>query len=466
MIIHYQPTDGYVADVVPFYWDGVYHAFYLKRREGKGTSYGHAASRDLVHWETLPDAIDLGGPGEPDYGNCFTGSVIERNGVFHLFYTGHTENNHPLPVETICHATSHDLIHWRKDPANPILQADARWYERDDWRDPYVFWNASEGRYWMLLTARLRSSPTPRRGCIALATSPDLTHWKIHPPLWTPNIAYALECPDTFTAEGRQFLLFSNVETRYRSFQNWREPFIYLSPTDALDTPRFYAAKAFHRDGRHLLAGWVSSNEGANDKGRWEWGGTMGMVRELVPTSEGHLWVRVPEEVKRVYKNQVLSLNGKPGLKSIVGKWIAKPPSIRGVAPDGMALATIPHMPADYRLTASLVLDTDTGAGFLLRLPEGLDGGYQLLIDVARQRASVRTWEAWGDQPTVLERPIAVRRGEAIKVEAYLNGSILELFFNDRVALTTRIYDYPQGGLGVFALNGSVILREMEVATL
>ncbi len=466
MTVHYQPADGYVADVIPFYWEGVYHAFYLKRREGKGTSYGHAVSRDLVNWETLPDAIDVGEPGEPDHGNCFTGSIIERNGLFHLFYTGHTENNHPLPVETICHATSHDLVHWQKDPANPILLADARWYERDDWRDPFVFWNADEGRYWMLLTARLKASPTPRRGCIALATSSDLLRWEVHPPLWTPNIAYALECPDTFEAEGRRFLLFSNVETRYRSFRNWREPYAYMPPTDALDTPRFYAAKAFHANGRHLLAGWVSSNEGERDKGRWEWGGTMGIVRELMPTSEGHLWVRAPEEVKRAFKNSVLSLNGKPGLRPVVGKWTTQPASARGIAPDGMALATISQVPADYRLTASIVLDKAHSAGFLLRLSDNLDSGYQLLIDASRQRALVRTWEAWGDQPAVLERPITVRKGQAVRVEAYLMGSILEVFFDDRVALTTRVYDYPRGGLGVFVLNGSAVIQELEVTTL
>jgi len=465
-MIHYQPADGYVADVVPFYWEGVYHAFYLKRREGRGTCYGHVVSRDLVHWEALPDAIDVGEPGEPDHGNCFTGSVIEREGIFHLFYTGHTENNPPLPVETICHATSRDLIHWKKDPANPILRADERWYERDDWRDPLVFWNSDEERYWMLLTARLRTLRTPRRGCIALATSPDLSHWEVHPPLWAPGIAYALECPDTFEAEGRRFLLFSNVETRYRTFQSWKEPLTYLPPTDALDTPRFYAAKAFHADGRHLLAGWVSSNEGEHDKGRWEWGGTMGIVRELVPTSEGHLWVRVPKEVQQAFKTPVLSLNGKLGLTPVVGKWVADPSSIQGIAVDGMALANIPHVPADYRLTASVVLDSGCCGGFLLRLSSTLDTGYQLLIDTARQQALVRSWEAWGDQPTVIERPLMIPEGRPLKVEAYLLGSILEVFFNDRVALTTRVYDHSEGGLGVFALNGSILIQDLEVATL
>ena len=28
--VFYKPSDGWVADVIPFYWDGAYHLFYLK----------------------------------------------------------------------------------------------------------------------------------------------------------------------------------------------------------------------------------------------------------------------------------------------------------------------------------------------------------------------------------------------------------------------------------------------------
>lgn len=30
MDIYYRPEDGYVGDVIPFFWQGQYHAFYLK----------------------------------------------------------------------------------------------------------------------------------------------------------------------------------------------------------------------------------------------------------------------------------------------------------------------------------------------------------------------------------------------------------------------------------------------------
>jgi len=470
MLIHYKPLDGHVGDVVPFYWEGVYHAFYLKRREGIGTSYGHAASRDLVHWETLPDAIDVGKPGEPDHGNCFTGSIIQRDGVFHLFYTGHTPDNPPYPTETICHATSRDLIHWQKDASNPILQADERWYERDDWRDPFVFWNCEEQRYWMLLTARLRGAAVPRSGCVALATSPDLRHWEVHPPLWVPHIAFALECCDVFRAVGRHFLIFSNVETRYRTFRDWKDVPFYHPPTDALDTPRFYAAKAFHVGDRHLLAGWVSSNKGERDEGAWEWGGAMGMVRELVPEEDGHLWIRVPEEVRSVFKRLVYTSIGEKAYPSavqpVLGEWQRKGSLLIGIPGSEFALATLPKMPADFRLYVEVSLQAGTKGGFLLRLQPRIDAGYQVVLDEPRQRLLVRRWEAWGEHPSAIERPFEIKADSPVRVEAYVMGSILEIFLDDKVALTTRIYDYKHGDLGIFVYNSPVSISRMEVTTL
>lgn len=117
--IFYQPKDGFVGDVIPFYWEGVWHAFYLKaplpptRKIADGTSYAHLTSHDLVYWEEWPTVVEPGSPDEPDFVSCWTGSFIERNGVFHLFYVGYRGLDDP---QTICHATSQDLYTWEKDP--------------------------------------------------------------------------------------------------------------------------------------------------------------------------------------------------------------------------------------------------------------------------------------------------------------------------------------------------------------
>ncbi len=187
MNIFYELTDGHVGDVMPFFWKGKYHAFYIKAplnakrqiadlppgfnpvgenfwfeffkpgREAVSAPYSHLVSNDLIHWEEWPLVIQPGKPSDPDSIGCWTGSFIERNGVFHLFYTGYAGDDKP---QTTCHATSTDLRHWVKDPLNPILKADPRWYELNDWRDPCVFWNQEEQIYWMVYCARIKDGPS------------------------------------------------------------------------------------------------------------------------------------------------------------------------------------------------------------------------------------------------------------------------------------------------------------------
>ena len=50
--------------------------------------WNHIVSKDLIHWSKLPRAIEAGNPGDPDENSCGSGSVMERNGTFYIFYTG------------------------------------------------------------------------------------------------------------------------------------------------------------------------------------------------------------------------------------------------------------------------------------------------------------------------------------------------------------------------------------------
>lgn len=110
--LHYCPDDGWFADPIPFYWEGSYHVFFMKAPfAGGGSSWEHIASHDLVHWDEFPTAIRPGSIGSPDELACMTGSIIEKDGTFHMFYTGVSNAG-----QSICHATSRDLIHWDKDP--------------------------------------------------------------------------------------------------------------------------------------------------------------------------------------------------------------------------------------------------------------------------------------------------------------------------------------------------------------
>src|SRR3954468_3355291 len=77
---HFSPRQNWTNDPNGFVWfDGEYHLFYQYNPAGDTwghMSWGHAVSRDLVHWEELPVAL-----AEENGIMIFTGSTVvdERN---------------------------------------------------------------------------------------------------------------------------------------------------------------------------------------------------------------------------------------------------------------------------------------------------------------------------------------------------------------------------------------------------
>ena len=90
MSIYYRPTDGLLADVIPFYWKGSYHLFYLNPGNGgrEGTPWAELVTRDFARLEDWGEVMTQGGKADLDLDN-WTGSVFEHDGTFHIFYTGH-----------------------------------------------------------------------------------------------------------------------------------------------------------------------------------------------------------------------------------------------------------------------------------------------------------------------------------------------------------------------------------------
>src|SRR5215831_9606788 len=124
---------------------GDHHIFYLQAPRTlerpslrhHHASIGHAVSRDLRSWEILPDALHPGPEGSWDDLATWTGSAIDHGGRWYMLYTGICRREQGL-VQRIGLAVSDDLVRWQKHAANPVLEADARWYDLLDpnrWRD-------------------------------------------------------------------------------------------------------------------------------------------------------------------------------------------------------------------------------------------------------------------------------------------------------------------------------------------
>ncbi|MCE7934083.1 MAG: hypothetical protein DYG96_05765 [Chlorobi bacterium CHB2] len=177
----------YINDHCLIRKDSLWHLFYTTGhiskkkwyRDGNEAEIGHAVSPDLLTWRVLPPAFSTGPAGSFNAGHVYAPYVIERDGVYFMFYTGTPGS--PMEGENLCLATSTDLTTWVQHPNNPLFRDAAGQTIRVSERDPHIYYDSAIG-YIMYFVARLREDSAKGRAdqefsCVAAATSPDLLNW-------------------------------------------------------------------------------------------------------------------------------------------------------------------------------------------------------------------------------------------------------------------------------------------------
>ena len=190
---HFSSRRGWLNDPNGLvHYDGAYHLFYQHNPYGTewgNMHWGHAVSRDLVHWRERPTAL------YPDaLGTMFTGCAVvdhhNSSGLgsgaqppIVLVYTAAGEHARPPTGYTQCLAFSADGgATWQKYDGNPVLPHLAKGN-----RDPKVIWHPPSERWIMALYLD--------RTAYALFTSPNLIDWERTCDLDLPGCT---EVPDFF----------------------------------------------------------------------------------------------------------------------------------------------------------------------------------------------------------------------------------------------------------------------------
>lgn len=482
MGIFYRPTDGFAADFIPFFWKGDYHLFYLKDYRGQGelgrasagTPWFHLVTRDFVHFEDWGEAIPRGG--EDDYDKwVFTGSVFHHAGVFHIFYTGHNPalKAKGRRMQLVMHATSPDLRIWTKD--KDFLFDAPEGYEPDDWRDPFIFHDEKNGGFGMLLAARLKSvTPGRNRGCVALATSPDLTHWTVREPFWAPDEYYTHECPDLFRVGRHWYLIFSEFSersvTHYRIANTqqgpWRVP---ANPDggDTFDARTHYAAKTASDGRRRFSFGWLPTRHEEKDTGSYQWGGEL-VVHEISQSKSGTLTVKPPREVLAAFKRRHPLTPGSPPGASL-GPWRTGKSAITTQSAGRHSMLLLGGLPDEALIETKVQLlpgaPPAAGVGLLLRCNDVLETYYVVRVEPHNQRVVFDRWPRPGDHAFQQERPVAIKPSQPITLRAIVSGSCLVVYVNDKVALSTRMYEHRAGAWGLFVTEGNVRFSATTIKT-
>lgn len=207
--LHFSPNEQWMNDPNGMvYYKGEYHLFYQYYPDSTvwgPMHWGHAITKDLVHWEHLPIAL------YPDsLGLIFSGSAVvdERNSSglgtaenppMVAIFTYHSEEKARkgrTDYQTQGMAYSLDSGRtWKKYEKNPVIRNPGI----ADFRDPKVFWHEGSKKWVMILAVQDH---------IELYGSRDLKSWSklsefgkdygAHGGVW--------ECPDLFElqADGEQ----------------------------------------------------------------------------------------------------------------------------------------------------------------------------------------------------------------------------------------------------------------------
>ena len=257
--LHFTARRGWLNDPNGLlYYQGEYHLFFQHdpfNRNSDWQHWGHAVSRDLVHWRELPEAL------YPDaLGKMWSGSgVVDWKNT-----SGFGKNGKPPIVVAYtaagnvfgqCLAYSTDGgATFTKYAGNPVVPQITGGN-----RDPKLFWHEPTHSWGMALWVE-----RDHRNTVQFLTSPNLKDWT-----QAGQADDFFECPDFFelpvdgNASNKKWVLTSaNSDYKLGAFDGK----IFTAETPKLPGQRgegFYAAQTFNdipaSDGRRIQIGWLQA---------------------------------------------------------------------------------------------------------------------------------------------------------------------------------------------------------------
>jgi len=482
---HFSPEKMWMNDPNGMvYFEGEYHLFYQHYPDSNvwgPMHWGHAVSRDLVHWEHLPIAL------YPDsLGYIFSGSaVVDWNNtsgfgkdgqpplvaIFtqHLM-AGEKAGRTDFQYQSIAYSTDKGRT-WTKYEGNPVIPNTQK---IKDFRDPKVIWD-EDSKQWVMVFAA--------HDHVMFWGSPDLKKWThlsdfgkefgAHGGVW--------ECPDLFpitldgTGEKRWALLLSinpgaangGSGTQY-FVGNFDGKNFTLDPTFApavtggksvwLDHGRDnYAGVTWSdipkEDGRRLFIGWMSN---------WDYA-------TLVPTEAWRSATTLPRQLVLKNMEAGLRLTSFPvkELETLRGKvYSFENQAVKGELDLTDKLGFSPSL-IEMEMEVEIPEGTKPDFGFALSNAKGEE--YSVGFDaVTNHFYSDRTKagaNGFSDKFAVKRHPAQrISNTKTIQLHLFFDVASCELFADDGEVVMTDIY-FPTAdfnGLKLYSNSGEVTVKSLK----
>jgi fructan beta-fructosidase len=299
--VHFSPQKNWTNDPNGLvYFHGEYHLFFQYNPFGDEwghMSWGHAVSKDLLHWQELPVAI-------PEEGDTmiFTGSVVvdrenssgfcaPKSECLVAVYTGHSKTPDGIRQAQDLAYSRDDGRTWTKYAGNPVLDLHLK-----NFRDPSVSWD-DRARGWVMAV----SLPTEHK--VRFYGSKNLKEWTQLSDFGpTGDVAGEWECPDLLqipSADGKEKIWALKVGLNPGAPQGGSGEQYFLGSFDgksftALDEPGAHGWTNYGKDDycaisfnglpageKPVLLGWMNNWQYASKLPTAPWRGQMSLPRRL-----------------------------------------------------------------------------------------------------------------------------------------------------------------------------------------
>lgn len=443
-IYHFMPPSGWMNDpngpITES--DGTHHLFYQHNPAGgwhEQMHWGHARTRDLVHWAHLPIALYPDTRFDKD--GIYSGSAIELDGRPMLFYTG-------IRPEVQCVAMGDPTYRvWRKPP-KPIIPKRPEGLKLDGFRDPTLWIDSETGR----LNMGIGSGIVGEGGCVLrYSTVPDFSEaWQYDGLLLRgyPPLLANCECPDYWHHGGDTWAMIASPQAdnpRRGAGTVWMtgeqlDGEFFPNRQGLLDaSPLYYAPKSFwHVDGRRVVWGWMREDRSVDKAVGREWAGVMSLPREVEIGDDGVISVRPSPEVGSLQGATIFDCEGDGRMYGT-----------EAVAVDLPASASVMH---------EIEIEWSPSGKVSVQLLNGWpddDESVVLAYDFTKRELSLSLRFLWGGDASPSVRTTAcgvnqdlpnpdgkfsLQDGENLRLLVYVDCSVIEVFANDRAAMSGRYY--------------------------
>ena len=305
--IHFAPVSGWMNDPNGLcYYKGEYHLYFQHNMfadQWNNISWGHAVSKDLLHWTQLEDAL------LPDEeGMIFTGSAIQNSqGLLGC----------PEDALLVIYTSSGGKSRWsegKKFVQKMAWSTDGRRFTKlpeviipymiNENRDPKIYWMEETKSYYLVMFLDGHQ--------YAIFVSEDLKNWEQSQLLDIPE---SWECPDLFrlsTSDGKDKWVFWTADGFYLVGSFDGRTFVpeqKIRKTYGNKLP--YAAQTlWGTEGRIVQIPWMTvKSQGKKYKGM------MGIPRELELLERNGEYILLSHFAREVYQQEIIiaedSIRGK-----------------------------------------------------------------------------------------------------------------------------------------------------------